>query len=61
MSNQNFEEMFDNLIKEAGIIAIEEMEKEYSKELDNLSKVKFSKRHEKRMKKFFEELKNKQK
>lgn len=61
MSNKNFEKIFDNLIKEAGIIAIEEMEEEYSKQLNSLPKVKFSKRHEKRMKKFFEELKNKEK
>lgn len=47
------ENQFNKIIKEAGMIAIEKMEKETLEELDKLPEVKFSKRHEKQMKKIF--------
>lgn len=49
------EKEFDDLIKKAGMIAIEEIEAEEKNKIEK--KHKFSKRFEKNMKKFFEEYK----
>ena len=47
------ENEFDKLIKRAGKILIEEMEREDLKSLNRLCNVQFSKRHERQMKKIF--------
>ncbi len=51
------EEEFDDLIKKAGMIAIEEMETESMKNVENEVPHKFSKKFEKKMKKFFDKYK----
>lgn len=48
------EQEFDELIKEAGMFAIEEMETENMKQEKNEVPHKFSKKFEKKMKKFFD-------
>ncbi len=53
MKDKLFETMFDDLIKRAGTAAILEMEAECANE--EVPEVKFSKEHEEKMKKFFEE------
>lgn len=53
MKDKLFDVMFDDLIKKAGTAAILEMEKECADE--EVPEVEFSKEHEEKMKKFFEE------
>lgn len=53
MKDKLFEVMFDDLIKRAGTAAILEMESENAEEEE--PEVEFSKEHEEKMKKFFEE------
>lgn len=49
------EKEFDELIKKAGIIAIEEIEAEEREKEETEKEHKFSKRFEENMKKFFED------
>lgn len=53
MKDKLFDAMFDDLIKKAGTAAILEMENERANE--EVPEVEFSKEHEEKMKKFFEE------
>ena len=53
------DKIFDEIIKDAGILAIEKMEKKTLEELDQLPKVKFSKKHEQRMKNLFKKARKK--
>lgn len=53
MTEKELDEKFDEILKEAGKLAIEKMEKETLEELDKLPEVEFSERHEKRMKNIF--------
>lgn len=58
MKDKLFEAMFDDLVKKAGTKAILEMENECADE--EVPEIEFSKEHEEKMKKFFEEYKAQQ-